>query len=567
MPERHFVKYTFLKVDPAWRRLDADRARRATSGSSSPPARTSPTDHLLQAFSLVGHARRRRPDAASPRPRTSIASTSSTSCSARAGLMKWCSQPYSFLGHDARRRSTPTSQRLGPRARSAAATCSSTRSSRRARGTRCPPTSAGGSCRSTSASGASTRRSTTTRRYSFGLDDQEFVVAFDTDDAGRLPRPRPAPAHDRGVGLHAARHAELHLHRHLGRARAERRSTASRSRAALRAPRAMTPPRLRRGPRHHGHRRRPGRPVDGLLGRHARGQLADHRLAARARRPAHDALPGEVDLRRARPPADPGQGPRRAASREQTLEQFDVPVHLETTAERDLVGGRPRRPAHRPRRPALAHGDRRRRPRRLRAQEAARLRHDRRGRAAAPTTSSAPRASSRASACVIIGGGDSACDWVVNLLDIAERVSLVHRREGFRAHEATVKRGHGRPRRGAHRPPRPVPGQGRRRATAPIERVHALPLRGRGPAWSSVDVRRVLLQLGFKTALGPLKEWGFEVEKGAICVDPLIEDVAGPRLGVRRHHDLRRQAQADRHRLRRGRDRRRPGRAPHPARR
>ena len=28
MPERHFVKYTFLKLDPAWRRLDdAERAR------------------------------------------------------------------------------------------------------------------------------------------------------------------------------------------------------------------------------------------------------------------------------------------------------------------------------------------------------------------------------------------------------------------------------------------------------------------------------------------------------------------------------------------------------------
>lgn len=25
MPERHFVKYTFLKVDPAWRRLDAEQ--------------------------------------------------------------------------------------------------------------------------------------------------------------------------------------------------------------------------------------------------------------------------------------------------------------------------------------------------------------------------------------------------------------------------------------------------------------------------------------------------------------------------------------------------------------
>ena len=32
----------------------------------------------------------------------------------------------------------------------------------------------------------------------------------------------------------------------------------------------------------------------------------------------------------------------------------------------------------------------------------------------------------------------------------------------------------------------------------------------------------ILLQLGFKTALGPLKEWGFEIEKGAICVDGLF---------------------------------------------
>src|SRR5215218_8011301 len=39
---------------------------------------------------------------------------------------------------------------------------------------------------------------------------------------------------------------------------------------------------------------------------------------------------------------------------------------------------------------------------------------------------------------VIVGGGDSAFDWVVNLVDTAESVTLVHRREGFRAHEATV---------------------------------------------------------------------------------------------------------------------------------
>ena len=39
---------------------------------------------------------------------------------------------------------------------------------------------------------------------------------------------------------------------------------------------------------------------------------------------------------------------------------------------------------------------------------------------------------------MIVGGGDSACDWVINLLDTASEIRLVHRREGFRAHELTV---------------------------------------------------------------------------------------------------------------------------------
>ena len=34
-----------------------------------------------------------------------------------------------------------------------------------------------------------------------------------------------------------------------------------------------------------------------------------------------------------------------------------------------------------------------------------------------------------------------------------------------------------------------------------------------------IECDAVLLQLGFSTKLGPLKEWGFELEKGAIRVD------------------------------------------------
>ena len=49
--------------------------------------------------------------------------------------------------------------------------------------------------------------------YSFGLDDQEFVVAFDTDDVGTfldlVQRLRTTEA----SALHGPRHAELHVHR------------------------------------------------------------------------------------------------------------------------------------------------------------------------------------------------------------------------------------------------------------------------------------------------------------------------------------------------------------------
>ena len=53
MPERQFVKYTFLKVDPAWRRLDPDersRHKREFMAACEDFA----SERLLRAFSLVG---------------------------------------------------------------------------------------------------------------------------------------------------------------------------------------------------------------------------------------------------------------------------------------------------------------------------------------------------------------------------------------------------------------------------------------------------------------------------------------------------------------------------------
>jgi chlorite dismutase len=53
MPERHFVKYTFLKVDPAWRRLDEhERFRHKREFLAA--CEDFSEGHLLRSFSLVG---------------------------------------------------------------------------------------------------------------------------------------------------------------------------------------------------------------------------------------------------------------------------------------------------------------------------------------------------------------------------------------------------------------------------------------------------------------------------------------------------------------------------------
>ena len=97
----------------------------------------------------------------------------------------------------------------------------------------------------------------------------------------------------------------------------------------------------------------------------------------------------------------------------------------------------------------------------------------------------------------------------------------MHRREGFRAHEATVAQVMNAHERGdidLHVPfqIRDIQGNGR------IERVTLFHSEDEANE-VELEIDAVLLQLGFKTALGPLKQWGLEVEKGALVVDPLMK--------------------------------------------
>jgi chlorite dismutase len=95
MPTRHFVKYTFLQVDRAWLRLD-DAEREEHKREFIAACEDFAQDRLLRAFSTVGT----RGDA------DLMILTQAENLERihefhvvlqQSGLMKWCTIPYSFL--------------------------------------------------------------------------------------------------------------------------------------------------------------------------------------------------------------------------------------------------------------------------------------------------------------------------------------------------------------------------------------------------------------------------------------------------------------------------------------
>lgn len=118
---------------------------------------------------------------------------------------------------------------------------------------------------------------------------------------------------------------------------------------------------------------------------------------------------------------------------------------------------------------------------------------------------------------VIAGGGDSALDWSIFLADVASEVTLVHRRNEFRgALDSVEKVQH-------------LKNQGKINLITPGEIVG---LNGNGKLESVVirktsnaaeditlDVDNFIPLFGLSPKLGPIADWGLEIEKNAIKVD------------------------------------------------
>jgi len=121
---------------------------------------------------------------------------------------------------------------------------------------------------------------------------------------------------------------------------------------------------------------------------------------------------------------------------------------------------------------------------------------------------------------LIVGGGDSAFDWAVNLQGVAKSILMIHRRDGFRAHQATVDQVQGMAAAGkmdlrTFWELKAIEGSGR------IERVTIH--NNKTKEEETVPMDCVIPQLGFVSSLGAIAEWGLEIEKGDIKVSQTME--------------------------------------------
>lgn len=120
---------------------------------------------------------------------------------------------------------------------------------------------------------------------------------------------------------------------------------------------------------------------------------------------------------------------------------------------------------------------------------------------------------------VIAGGGDSALDWVINLAEVAERVTLVHRSDDFKGHASTVRQVQqlaDRGRVGLH-------------ISTVVTALHgnshleAVTLRNSRGIEHTIEAQALLPMLGFHMNLGPMTQWGLKFEQKNIVVNSRME--------------------------------------------
>lgn len=117
---------------------------------------------------------------------------------------------------------------------------------------------------------------------------------------------------------------------------------------------------------------------------------------------------------------------------------------------------------------------------------------------------------------LVCGGGDSALDWSLMLNEIAETVTLCHRRGEFKAHESSVEQLY----------------QSDINIKIPYvikeligdqEKISKVVIVDKENNEETIEVDSVIVNYGNISSLGPIKSWGLDMEKNSIVVNPKME--------------------------------------------
>jgi len=125
---------------------------------------------------------------------------------------------------------------------------------------------------------------------------------------------------------------------------------------------------------------------------------------------------------------------------------------------------------------------------------------------------------------LIVGGGDSALDWTLNLQPIAKRVTLLHRRDDFRAAPHSVEQ------------MRALVAEGKMDLKigqvtgleGDGKNLKAAAVKGADGATFAVDCDTMLPFFGLTMKLGPIAEWGINLENNLIPVDTEAFETSTP---------------------------------------
>ncbi|KAA9162392.1 NAD(P)/FAD-dependent oxidoreductase [Amycolatopsis acidicola] len=114
---------------------------------------------------------------------------------------------------------------------------------------------------------------------------------------------------------------------------------------------------------------------------------------------------------------------------------------------------------------------------------------------------------------VVVGGGDSAFDWVLALHPVAASVTLVHRRAKFRAADSIVREAQ---RLGVRMITDAEVSEMRAGESGELSEITVQP---KGSDALVLPAQTVVAALGFTADLGPIENWGLEIDHRAIAVD------------------------------------------------